>query len=83
MYQLPERVKAFVWDEGDGKQENSLVLENARPRKTKLAFLGYHQVVDRAPSGTADHLILQRVVSRRFYTDSGSVWCGRKVDFRL
>jgi len=27
---------------------------NVRPRKTKLAVLDYHQVVDRAPSGTAE-----------------------------
>ena len=27
VYQLPERVKAFVWDEGDWKQQNSLVHE--------------------------------------------------------
>ena len=51
MYQLPERVKAFVWDEGDWKQEYSFVLEIC-PRKMKLAFLDYHQVVDRALSGT-------------------------------
>ena len=31
-------------------------MNNVRPRKTKLAFLDYHQAVDRAPSGTAEFI---------------------------
>ena len=54
VYQLPERVNAFAWDENKWRQKTTLVLENVRPRKTKLAFLDYHQVVDGAPRGTAD-----------------------------
>ena len=54
VYQLPERVKAFAWDENDWRQKTTLVVENVRLHKTKLAFLDYHQVADRAPSGTAD-----------------------------
>ena len=33
-----------------------MVLENVRADKTKLAFIDYHQVLDRAPSGNVEHL---------------------------
>ena len=56
VWELPSRVKAYVWDNDQWRQEAFLVLENVRSDKTKLAFIDYHQVLDRASSGNVEHL---------------------------
>ena len=78
VWELPSRVKAYVWDD-QWKEEPFLVLENVRTDKTKLAFIDYHQVLDRAPSGNVEHLGDIRKCS----ADSRIYWRVRELWRRL